>query len=195
MDCDKEVIARAVRRDEHAFAEIYRTQSPKVFRYIYYMVGNRQEAEDLTGEVFLKAWEAIERYQDRGHAISTWLLRIAHNVTLKQMRRRPGVPIEDIELRDEGDSPHAVFERNVEAQAIRRAILTLPDVQRQVIICRFIHQMSHEEVQAVVGKSAGAVRIIQHRALTRLRDTMAAGAPQQSSARKARVAEAGFGAS
>lgn len=193
MDYDTDVISRAVRRDENAFAEIYTAQSPQVFRYIYYLTGNYQEADDLTSEVFLKAWQAIHRYEDRGFPISSWLVRIAHNLTMKQLkRRRPRISLDDIELRaDERYSPHSVFTAGVEAETVRRAVLQLPDIQRQVIICRFIEHMSYEEVEAVVGKSAGAVRVIQHRAIQRLREALAVGNRPDVPMGKRRIAEIG----
>src|SRR5262245_50803508 len=71
--------ARAVERDAEAFAELYDRTVVRVYRHIYYLVNDTREAEDLTAQTFLKAWEAIDRYKERGAPIIAWLLRIAHN--------------------------------------------------------------------------------------------------------------------
>jgi RNA polymerase sigma-70 factor (ECF subfamily) len=182
---DKDVIARAIARDQDAFAQIYTEHAPRVFRHLHYMTGNRQEADDLTSETFLRAWKAIDRYEDRGLPISNWLLRIGQNVAVRHLKgRRLGVSLEDVDVEaDSRFSPEGVLDWTFEAHRVRQAILTLPDVQRQVIIWRFIEHMSIEEVEGMLSKSPGAIRVLQHRALKRLRETLAGTASKPGKAR------------
>jgi RNA polymerase sigma-70 factor (ECF subfamily) len=145
-----------------------------VYRHIYYMVGNAAEAEDLTAQTFLKAWEAIERYQVRGAPFVSWLLRIAHNLGVSHLRAKretsqvhEGI-IDDKMRRD----PESAYEQTAEEELVREAILKLREEQRQVIILRFIEDLDYREVAEIIGKSVAAIRVIQHRALNSLRKQM-----------------------
>src|SRR5262245_35643174 len=82
------LVLRAVERDATAFAELYDRYVVRVYRHIYYMVNDAREAEDLTAQTFLKGWEAIDRYKERGAPIVAWLLRIGHNLTVSYLRSR-----------------------------------------------------------------------------------------------------------
>src|SRR5688500_6341594 len=90
---ERRLVHRAIDRDQSAFAELYDRHVVRVYRHIYYLVGDAREAEDLTAQTFLKAWEAIDRYKERGAPIIAWLLRIAHNLTISFLRgkRKLGV--------------------------------------------------------------------------------------------------------
>src|SRR5437773_12440435 len=83
---DTPLVLRAIQRDQDAFGELYDRHVVRVYRHIYYMVGNAAEAEDLTAQTFLRAWEAIERYQVRGAPCVSWLVRIAHSVRVSHLR-------------------------------------------------------------------------------------------------------------
>ena len=85
---DTPLVLRAIERDQDAFGELYDRHAVRVYRHIYYMVGNATEAEDLSAQTFLRAWEAIERYQVRGAPFVSWLLRIAHNLGVSHLRSR-----------------------------------------------------------------------------------------------------------
>ncbi len=172
---DDELLRRAVNRDAEAFAALYRKHAERVFRHVYYLVGTRHEAEDLTSETFLRVWKSIDRFEDRGLPIQSWFLRIAHNTAVKYLKkRRTSVSVSDIELEADGRrSPESVLETTFNAGAVRSAILELPEMQRQVIMWRFIDELSYDEIQALVGKSKGSIRVIQCRALQRLRTLLA----------------------
>jgi RNA polymerase sigma-70 factor (ECF subfamily) len=138
------------------------------------MVGNAAEAEDLTAQAFLQAWEAIGRYQIRGAPFVSWLLRIAHNLGVSHLRsRKDSVELpETLVDRSRHGNPEESLQRHVEAERVRQAILRLRDEQRQVIILRFVEDLEYPEVAEIVGKSVAAVRVIQHRALNALRKQM-----------------------
>jgi RNA polymerase sigma-70 factor (ECF subfamily) len=157
-----------------AFARLYDQHVTRVYRHIYYMVNDAREAEDLTGQTFLKAWEAIDRYKERGAPIIAWLLRIAHNGTVSHLRAK-----RDHSALEEGyvdqklhRNPAEALEQSSDEASVREAVLRLKDEQRQVIMMRFIEEMNYREVAATIGKSVPAVRVIQHRALGNLRKIM-----------------------
>ena len=140
---DTPLVLRAIQRDQDAFGELYDRHVSRVYKHIYYMVGNSAEAEDLTAQTFLKAWEAIPRYKERGAPFVAWLLRIAHNLTVSHLRSRR----EHSEL-DEGfvDSkrmrnPEEALVQSTEERSVREAVLQLRDEQRQVIMLRFVEEM------------------------------------------------------
>lgn len=171
---DTPLVLRAIRRDQEAFGELYDRHVVRVYRHIYYMVGNTAEAEDLTAQTFLRAWEAIERYQVRGAPFVSWLLRIAHNLGVSYLRsRRESSELHDgiVDTKERRD-PEWSYQQTAEEELVREAILLLREEQRQVIILRFIEDLDYKEVAEIIGKSVAAIRVIQHRALNSLRKQM-----------------------
>jgi RNA polymerase sigma-70 factor (ECF subfamily) len=165
------LVERAIDRDKAAFAALYDQHVVRVYRHIYYLLSDTREAEDLTAQTFLKAWEAIDRYKERGAPFVAWLLRIAHNLTVSHLRAK-----RDHSTLDEGfvdqklnRNPEDALERTTEEDSVREALLHLREEQRQVIMLRFVEDLDYREVAAVIGKSVPAVRVIQHRALGNLR--------------------------
>ncbi len=168
---ERELVDRAIRRDADAFGELYDMYVVRVYRHIYYLVGSVNEAEDLTAQTFLQAWEAIHRYENRGVPFISWLLRIAHNLAISHLRsRRESAQLHDGLVDDDRHrDPERVAELQADEERVRRAILRLGDEQRQVIILRIVEGLDYREVASIIGKSVAAVRVIQHRALCALR--------------------------
>jgi len=171
---ERTLVRRAIARDREAFGVLYDRHVVRVYRHIYYMVGNAAEAEDLAAQAFLQAWEAIHRYQIRGAPFVSWLLRIAHNLGVSHLRsKRDSSELpETLVDHSRHGNPEEVLQRQVEADRVRQAIMRLRDEQRQVIMLRFVEDLEYREVAAIVGKSVAAVRVIQHRALNALRKQM-----------------------
>ncbi len=154
--------------DAEAFAALYERYVDRLYRYIYYRVGNRTEAEDLTEQVFLKAWEAIRRYEERGVPFGAWLFRLAHNLVIDHYRTtRPTQSLEATGGPTPAD-PDRLLSLRLELADLQQALARLPEEQQAVIILRFLEGLSHQEVARLLGKSEGAVRVIQHRALAAL---------------------------
>jgi len=171
---ERTLVERAIARDQEAFGTLYDRHVVRVYRHIYYMVGNAAEAEDLTAQTFLQGWEAIERYQIRGAPFVSWLLRIAHNLGVSHLRSRrekSELPETLVDHSREGN-PEEQLQRKAESERVREAIMRLRDEQRQVIMLRFVEDLEYREVAEIVGKSVAAVRVIQHRALNALRKQM-----------------------
>ena len=176
MPTETELVALAVRGDASAFGQLYQTHLDSIYRYIYYRVGNATEAEDLTEQVFLKAWERMSAYDQRGLPFSAWLYRVAHNLVIDYHRtRRPAAsltePLSET-LVDRGAGPDEVVERRLAAAEVAAALRTLSPDQQQIILLRFVQGLSHAEASAIMGKSEGALRVLQHRALAALNEAL-----------------------
>jgi len=170
-----ELTRRASKGDVDAFSELYTLYFDQIYRFVYYRVGRVAEAEDLTEQAFLKAWQAIGRYEDRGSSFPAWLYRIARNAIIDSHRtRKDAIPLEDLPplAADEDLAPEEVLAKQEEVKRLQTAIAQLSEEQQQVIILRFIEGVSHAEVAAIIGKSEGASRVVQHRALAALHDIL-----------------------
>lgn len=166
------LVKAAVAGDANAYGQLYLRHLDAIYRYIRFRVGNAADAEDLTEQVFLKAWEAITSYRMRGLPFSAWLYRIAHNAVVDHHRQRALEPLapmqyEDMAASDGRGTVEQVIESG-ELAALATAISRLPQEQQQVVVLRFIEGLSHAEVASIIDKSPGACRVIQHRALAAL---------------------------
>ena len=181
---ERTLIMRAIKRDREAFGALYNKHVSRVYRHVYYMVGSPPEAEDLTAQAFLQAWQAIERYQVRGAPFVSWLMRIAHNLGVSHLRsRKPSTELpETLVDRSRDGNPDDVLQRQADRDRVREAILRLREEHRRVIILRFVEDLAYREVAEIVGKSVPAVRVIQHRALNALRKQMLADEEQRAAA-------------
>jgi RNA polymerase sigma-70 factor (ECF subfamily) len=170
MTNEAELAQRASQRDQDAFAELYTAYVEKIYKYVYYKVGDPNEAEDLCEQVFLKAWEAIGRYTWYGYPFSSWLYRLAHNLVVDHYRtRREILPLNDtLLIREEPIDPEVALARSLGSNDLRRAILRLTPEQRQVICLKFIEGYSNSEIATMMDKKEGAIRALQYRALRSL---------------------------
>jgi RNA polymerase sigma-70 factor (ECF subfamily) len=167
------LIARAARHDADAFGDLYERYLALIYRYVFYRVDDVAEAEDLTEQVFLKAWEALEHYQKRKVPFSAWLYRIAHNVIVDRHRtRKETLPLEGQVLRDATGGPEDRLDRRETIEAVAHALSQLTPLHRQVLTLRFISGFSHAETARVLERSEEAVRVLQHRALAALRELL-----------------------
>jgi RNA polymerase sigma-70 factor (ECF subfamily) len=167
---EHDLIRRAQDYDPAAFGEIYERYYSGVYKYIYYRVGEQTLAEDLTMEVFVKAMERIDGYTFRGVPFSAWLYRIASNLVIDHFRRQPAQAALSLEekLVSTVESPIQLLDQEFSHQALRQALAELTDDQQQVIILKFVDGMSNLEVAQILGKTEGAVKSLQHRALASL---------------------------
>jgi len=164
------LIRKAQEFEPAAFGEIYERYHSGVYKYIFYRVGDQSLAEDLTMEVFVKAIEAIDTYNYRGVPFSAWLYRIGSNLVVDHFRRQPARPALSLEEKlVSGDNASAdKLELEFGHQELRQALAELTDDQQQVIILKFVDGLSNYEVAQVLGKTEGAVKSLQHRALASL---------------------------
>ena len=169
-DEERALVQRATSHDSHAFAQLYDRYVARIYKYIYYRTGASTSVEDLTAQVFLKAWESIDHYRWTERPFAAWLFRIAHNLIVDHYRQqRPAVSIDDLALQDGGapgldDLAHSHLNHDL----LRRAIVQLTADQQQVIILKFLEGYSVEQIAGILGKDERAIRSLQHRALAAL---------------------------
>jgi len=177
---EAELVDAAVQGDAHAFAALYDRHLDRVFRQCYYRTGSRADAEDLTQQTFLQAWQAIGRYRRGTSPFIAWLLTISQNLARSHHRTAHAIPVADVALPgDLADAdPTAALEMALTRDAVRAAILQLRPARQQVILLHVIAGCSISEVAAVLGKTENNVRVIQHRALADLRRLLTGPAPE-----------------
>lgn len=169
------LVARAKRGDEAAISQLYRQYAPAIYGYVASRVGDSAVADDLTSEVFLRALEGLPRFEYRGIPVSAWLYRIAHDRMVdhfRQQARRPTMPLENELLSVQGEIEQEVDAR-LRIQQLREAIEQLTAEQHQVILLRFTAGLKLKEVAYVMNKSIEAVKMLQWRALARLKQLTA----------------------
>lgn len=162
--------------NESALSSMYEEYYDKIARYAYMRIGNRAEAEDIAGEVFLRALKSLKSYKERGVPIQAWLFRIAHNLVtdyFRKMQRLKTVPIDDVEI-EGGINPVMEAERNMELERVTKAMEQLTREQREVLGLRFFSGLSSREAGRVLNKSDGAVREMQRAAIEKLRNLLSA---------------------
>ena len=166
----EELARLAADGDKDAFAEIYGALLDPVFRYLYWNLGRREDAEDLSEEVFLRCLVNIGTYDPGRGPFKAWAFRIAHNLLVDHQRRRGRRGHEELrEELEDGALPAAErLEGEERARALREMLGELPSPQRQVIVMKYFAEMSNAEVAQALGRSEGAVNALQHRALRRL---------------------------
>lgn len=166
-----ELVRDAQGGNSDAFAKLYDCFVTPIYRYVYYRVGPK-EAEDLTELVFLKTWENIRQYRPKRHRFSSWLFRIAHNIVIDFYRSNHfGVEelSEDLEdTRAEALTPNRAKQR-FDQEFLTAAMRKLKDHYRQIIVLKYINDLSNEEIAAIMGRSKAALRILQFRALKNLK--------------------------
>src|SRR5438093_12629137 len=167
----RRLVGRAQRGDEEALEQLYLLHFDRIFSYLHMSVGNRHDAEDLTTQTFLKMLEAIGRFRWRSVPFSAWLFRIAHNVAMDHFRAtRRWQPEEEV------PEPEGARQSSAEDEAMesigRTSMLELiedlsPD-QKQVLTLKFVFDFSNAEAAAILGKTEGAIKSLQHRELVSL---------------------------
>jgi RNA polymerase sigma-70 factor (ECF subfamily) len=159
----------AAQADRAAFATLYRRYLDRVYGYAFYQLGDHHDAEDATERIFLAAMRAIPGFRDQGSTFRAWLFRIAHNTIANAHRsrsRRPADPLPEGFERPAPDAdPAGMVVLADEMREIRAAIAGMPDDRRQVIVLRFVDDLSTVEIGEVLDRSPGAVRVLLHRSL------------------------------
>ena len=168
---DSQLLELASGYDAEALAEIYDRYAERIYRYLYRHLGDAAQAEDLTSEVFLKLLQVLNTPRAPRDRLQGWLYRVAHNLAIDWFRQESkGAPLSlDEGLVAGDDSPAMVVEKRQAQQRLREAIRQLTPDQQQVILLRFGEGFKIAEVSRLMDKSEGAVKILQHRAVKRLR--------------------------
>ncbi len=167
---EKAIILDAINGKASAFGLLYDKYNEQIYRFIYLKVSHREEAEDLAHQVFLNAWQNIKNYKFKGFPFSSWLYQIARNQVIDHYRTKKDVfDIENIEEpATPGNSLSDKLELDMEIEIVKKAILKLRQEQQDIIILRFVDDLSPKEVAIALKRPESTVRVIQHRAIKNL---------------------------
>jgi RNA polymerase sigma-70 factor, ECF subfamily len=165
------LVERAQQGEREALEELYLMHFDRIYSYLHMSVGNRHDAEDLTTQTFMKMLESIKRFRWRSAPFSAWLFRIAHNLAMDHFRASRRWQPEDEVPEPAGDaepSAEAVALQTIGRESMLQLIENLSQEQKQVLTLKFVFNLPNAEVATILGKSEGAIKSLQHRALVSL---------------------------
>ena len=181
-ESDSALIARA-REDPEAFSLLYERYVDNIYSYIYYRTGNHHDAEDLVSRTFYRALKHFTRYVDRGAPFSAYLYRIAHNIVANFHRdrsRRQVVPLNEMLLPAlRREQPAVAFEEGDVQAALLEVVRRLPPDRQELLILKFVDQLTNAEIAKIMGRTEGAIKSLYHRTLVALRQDMTTGIAEQ----------------
>lgn len=170
----KQLMLLAKSGDSEAYGRLYELYFTSVFRYIYFRLRNREEANDLAQTVFLKIFSALPNFKDQNKSPLAYFLTVSRNAVIDYWRTRKEIKVDDFDaltdnLPDDADSPREIYEKNENKELIQQVLGNLTDVQREVIILKFINELSNKEISELLGKTEESIRQLQSRALRSLK--------------------------
>jgi RNA polymerase sigma-70 factor, ECF subfamily len=164
------LLQQAQRWDEAALTQIYDNFAPAIYRYIYRKTGNVETAQDLTAETFHRFLEALRREAGPCEHLSGWLYRVAHNLVVDFYRSQPNEPMVSVDDVDVGCAPfdeqQLAHEERIERARV--AMQQLTPLQQEVMVLRFLEEMSLQEVAKILERTVGSIKALQHRAVESL---------------------------
>ena len=166
--------SRSRKNKEAELAALYESYYDRIARYAFVRLGNQADAEDLAGEVFVRALESLDSYRERGVPMQAWLFRIAHNLIVDHFRKsakQKTVSIDTVSVKAETD-PEEQAMSGLEVARVIKALGKLTESQRKVIELRFFGELTSEEAGHVLNKRAGAIRELQSAAIKSLRNLL-----------------------
>ena len=167
----RRLVERAQTGDRRALEELYLLHFDRIYSYLHIRVGNRHDAEDLTNQTFVKMLESIGRFEWRKVPISAWLFRIAHNLAMDHFRASRRLQPEEKLPEPEHAAEHSAEEEAFQAIGRRSMLAMIENLshdQQQVLTLKFVFNFGNSEVATILGKTEGAIKSLQHRALATL---------------------------
>jgi RNA polymerase sigma-70 factor, ECF subfamily len=171
-EADERLMIEAAQKDTACFADLYELNFERVYAYVVKRVRDRAEAEDVTAEVFHQALANLKRFEWRGIPFAAWLFRIAANLLSDRWQRSGREVADEAGVIESAPVSPAEIEEVERRATLFRLVDALPAEQRRVVVLRFVEQKSIKEVAKEVGKTEGAVKQLQFRALSSLRTRM-----------------------
>ena len=168
---DEQLITAAKQGSAEAFGKLYERYCQTIYRYIASHIASQQDAEDLTEEIFLRAWNALPHYNERGLPFSAFLFRSARNSLIDFYRQNRVVQsLGEFDIETSAEDPQEVIHTKLANEDLRAKIAQLREDYQTVLALRFLSGLTPDETAAMMERSVGAVRVLQHRALTALKD-------------------------
>lgn len=157
--------------DTEAFGKLYDLHLDAVYRFVYFRVGNRPDAEDVTEQIFVSMFESIHRYTSDGKPFEAWMYKIARNKIIDYYRtRKTHVALDAItDLPDHQASPEEITEQQLTKETVMQSLTKIPRQYQEMIILKFIEDKENEEISILLDKPVAHVRVLQHRAIQSLR--------------------------
>jgi RNA polymerase sigma-70 factor (ECF subfamily) len=168
---ERQLVLQAQDGNSEAFGQLYDAYMERIYRFVYFRVEDQQTAEDITSQVFLKAWSNLDRFQFSRTPYLAWLYTIAHNAVIDHYRtRKVTTALDDVQLSqpDHSELVENEIDLTVEMQSVKTALRSLTDDQQKVLTLKFIEGMSNNEIARHLGKREGAIRALQMRGLQAL---------------------------
>jgi RNA polymerase sigma-70 factor, ECF subfamily len=168
---EQQLVLQAQAGNSEAFGQLYDAYMERIYRFVYFRVEDQQTAEDITSQVFLKAWGNLDRFRFSRTPYLAWLYTIAHNAVIDHYRtRKVATALDDVQLSqpDHSEAVENEIDLTVEMQSVKSALQTLTDDQQKVLTLKFIEGMSNNEIARHLGKREGAIRALQMRGLQAL---------------------------
>jgi RNA polymerase sigma-70 factor (ECF subfamily) len=158
--------------DTGAFGELYDIYLDALYRFVSVRVGSRADAEDITEQIFVSMFTAINRYTDEGLPFEAWMYRIARNKVIDYYRgRKPHVRLDEIaEVPDSRETPEVQTEKSLTREAVLRCLTRIAPTYQEIIILKYIEDKTNEEISIILEKPVAHVRVLQHRAIEALRN-------------------------
>ncbi|OGF20870.1 hypothetical protein A2316_00585 [Candidatus Falkowbacteria bacterium RIFOXYB2_FULL_38_15] len=179
-----------VSKDPDAFGELYNIYVDQIFRFVYFKVSRKEEAEDLTAEVFLKTWQYIneEKEAKEINNLKAFLYQTARNSVIDFYRKKKSTESLLVEQKNESDeieenwsrneivdskkNPLEEMQLNSDIEEVKKALRNLKEEYREAILLKFVEEMSIGEIANILGKKRGAVRVLLHRAVQALKEAV-----------------------
>ncbi len=172
LEGEENLIKEAQTGRADCFGHLYDHYISRIYRFVLLKVSYKHEAEDLTHEIFLKAWKNIKGYKSQGFPFSSWLYQIARNQVIDYYRlKKNELSLEtiDTDIVKVASSNEADLDRSLDVSRVKTMMKVLNSDQQDVLLLRFVEGLSHREIAEALHKSEGAVRLIQHRAINELK--------------------------
>jgi RNA polymerase sigma-70 factor (ECF subfamily) len=173
MEEERKIVLKAKEGKKEAFGQLYDKYMPAIYRFVFLKVGGQKaQAEDICHEVFLSAWQNIKNFRFQGYPFSSWLYRIAGNAVIDFYRtKKTNLDIESVpeEVVAEEVSFGDAFDNRLDLERVQQCLKKLEPSYQDVLIMKFVEELSNKEIAVALEKSEGAIRVIQHRAIKQLK--------------------------
>jgi RNA polymerase sigma-70 factor (ECF subfamily) len=167
------LVKSAKKGDKNAFSELYEYYIAPIFRFVFFRVRNRLDAEDLTQNIFLKTWNYLPNYKQKKDPFSSWLYAIARNTVIDFWRKKKDWSISELgenTIKEERKPIDDLIDEEQDLETIKKLMELLSEEQQEVMILKFIDGLSNKEISKIISKKEDAVRQLQSRALKTLKE-------------------------
>jgi len=166
------LIEKVRKGDTESFGEIYDILLSDIYRFIFYKVSHKETAEDLTEDTFFKIWQNLDKYEKTEVPFTSWAYRIAYNTVIDHTRKDKQIVEIIEEIHDEDMSTSREAEQFYNQKILERALTHLPETQKEVVILKYVNDLSNKEISEVTGKSETAIRTLLSRAIAKLKEVL-----------------------